>query len=125
MNTKTSSEYDALVSRYIGLWNGGDANGRRSAICGLWADDATHTSPTIAVRGLDEIEARVTRSVQRWIVEQGNRFRPKGEATGHHNVVRFMWEMVDGNDIVETVGTEILVLDEAGKICCAFQFIEQ
>ena len=125
MQTTIVPDYGQLTNRYIALWNGDDEDARRSTIRALWADDGAHIAPTIKVRDLEELEARVTCSYQRWIVENGCRFRLKGSPSGHHNVVRFTWEMIDRDGNVESVGTEILVLDEAGKISVVYQFIEE
>lgn len=124
MNTQSVQDYNAFARRYVELWNGGDDDERRRSIRELFADDASHVAPRIAVRGYEELEARVTRSQQRWIVEEGCRFVLRGDAGGHHNVVRFTWEMRGARGNVESVGTEILVLDADGKITAVYQFIE-
>ncbi len=114
-----------LAKRYVALWNEGDGPARRAMIRALWAHDGGHVAPTIAARGFEDLEARVARSHQRWIVENACRFRLKEAPAGHHNVLRIIWEMIDPAGSVESTGTEILVFDEAGKISCVYQFIEQ
>jgi hypothetical protein len=125
METENICDYASLTERYLALWNAENEEPLPIAIRNLWSDGGSHTSPRIAVRGFDEIEARVARSCQRWIVEEGYRFRSKGDVSGHHNIVRFSWEMIDGRGNVESIGTEILVLNEVGRISSAYQFIEQ
>ncbi len=124
MDTQIIQDYDALARRYVELWNGGDDGERRRSIRELFADDASHVAPRIAVRGYDELEARVARSQQRWIVEEGCRFVLRGDPNGHHNVVRFTWEMRSARGTIEAVGTEILVLGADGKIAAVYQFSE-
>jgi hypothetical protein len=114
----------ALAERYVALWNLGDDEERRRTIRQLWADDGGHVSPNISVRGHEELEARVSRSQHRWVAEEGYRFRLRS-AEGHHDVTRLVWEMVDRNGNVESVGTEIIVLHESGKISDVYQFIDQ
>lgn len=124
MNEQGIPSQDSLAQRYVALWNEGDDETRRRTIRSLWVDGGEHVAPRTAVRGYEELEARVARSYQRWIVEEGCTFRYRGDAVGHHNVVRFTWEMVDRAEDVESIGTEILVLDDAGKIVSVYQFIE-
>ncbi len=124
METKNVGDYTSLTKRYLALWNGENEEALPIAIRELWADDGAHTSPRIAVRGFEELEARVARSCQRWIVEEGCRFLSRDDASGHHNIVRFSWEMIDSHGNVESVGTEVLVLNEVGRISNAYQFIE-
>jgi hypothetical protein len=114
-----------LANRYVALWNEDDGAARRDSIHALWADDGWHVAPTITARGFEELEARVARSHQRWIVENACRFRLKEAPAGHHNVLRIGWEMIDPEGSVESIGTEILVFNETGKISCVYQFIEQ
>jgi hypothetical protein len=121
MNTNTVTDFQA--DRYIELWNTNEEEVRRATIRSLWADDGWHVAPSIAVRGYEELEARVARSHQRWIVEEHCRF-VKRDAQSHHNAVRIVWEMVDSRGNVESVGSEILVLNDSGKITSAYQFLD-
>jgi hypothetical protein len=125
MGTATVSDLDAYADSYVNLWNGGDQAARRATICTLWGESGTHTSPRISVRGYDELEARVARSYQRWIVEEGCRFRRRDKLTAHHNVLRITWDMIDREGLVQSVGTEILIFDDRGKIDSVYQFIEE
>jgi hypothetical protein len=58
-------------------------------------------------------------------VEKGFLFRSKKNADGHHNVVRFNWEMLPahGGAVVATV-FDFFVLGEDGRIRCDYQFNE-
>jgi hypothetical protein len=51
-------------------------------------------------------------------------FRPRNVA-GHHDAVRFLWEMVSISDgKVISVGLDFFVLAEDGRIRTDYQFIE-
>lgn len=121
----TPIDYGDLAKRYVALWNEDDDEKRRAMIVDLWAVDGRHVAPSIDVKGYAELVARVTRSHDRWVAGEGYRFRLAGEPAGHHDVARFTWEMVDGAGAVESVGTEILALDDHGKIVCVYQFLER
>lgn len=117
-------DHGDLAKRYVALWNESDVAKRRDAVVDLWVRDGRHVAPSIEVRGHEELVARVTRSHERWVVGNGCRFRLRGDVAGHHDVIRFTWEMVDGTGLIESVGTEILTLDDRGKIVCVYQFLE-
>jgi hypothetical protein len=125
MQNMTADQAVSLRDRYIAMWNGNDGEPVEAMIRSLWTERGGHTAPRLAVRGIDELEARVARSIQHWIVEERCRFRPHGEPAFHHNLIRFVWEMVDANGNVESVGTEILALADDGKIAEAYQFVER
>jgi SnoaL-like domain len=125
MQTERVADYSSLAERYVALWNEADAEQRKRAIAELWEENGGHVAPSVAVRGYEELEARVQRSHQRWVVEERCRFRSRGDATGHHDVMRFTWEMTGPDGSVESVGTDIFVLNDAGKIRCVYQFIER
>ena len=97
----------------------------KKAIAELLDESGGHVAPTIVVRCYEDLEARVERSHQRWVVEEHCRFRSRGDAGGHHKVIRFTWEMTNREGSVESVGTDVFVLDDAGKILCAYRFIER
>jgi len=61
------------------------------AIAELLYESGGHVAPTIVVRCYEDLEARVERSHQRWVVEEHCRFRSRGDAGGHHKVIRFTW----------------------------------
>jgi SnoaL-like domain len=125
MQTERVVDHASLVERYVALWNEADAEKRKKAIAELWDESGGHVAPTIVVRGYEELEARVERAHQRWVVEEQCRFRSRGDVGGHHNVIRFTWEMTNREGSVESVGTDVFVLDDAGKIRCVYQFVER
>ena len=101
MSDTHTIDYQALADRYLAVWNESSDDRRRETIKD--------------VCGHDELEARVQRSYERWIVEEHCRFVPRTPATGHHNVVRFSWKMVDEYGHADSIGTEILLLDADEK----------
>jgi hypothetical protein len=131
-----------LVRRYVAVWQEPDAELRRKAIAGLWAEDGSHILqppgefrqaaaglgfPCAALRaqGHDALEIRVTRSYQEFVAPGTYRFRSRDNADRLGNVVKFNWEMVpaEGGEAAG-VGLEILVLDTDGRIKADYQFIE-
>ncbi len=118
------SEINDLVDRYVAVWNQPDAELRRRGIAELWTEDGVHLTPVHEAKGYEAIEARVTGAHQRFVEAGGYIFRPATNTIdGHHNVVRFSWEMVPTNGgAVEAAGFDFLILGDDGRICYDYQF---
>ncbi|MEU6549077.1 hypothetical protein ABZ915_02155 [Streptomyces sp. NPDC046915] len=129
-----------LADRYTAQWNLTEATERRAAIERLWAQDGTHIlqppeemrriaaelgfdHTALEAQGYDAIETRVTRSYERFVEKEGFTFRACAGAVRLHGVVRFGWEAVSA-ETGEVVGggSEILVLDETGRIKADYMF---
>ncbi|MGW1812012.1 hypothetical protein ACWCQM_00295 [Streptomyces sp. NPDC002125] len=135
------TEIDAqhLADRYMAQWTEPDTAGRRAAIEGLWAENGTHilrppveireiaeelgfAHTTLEARGYDAIESRVARSHEQFVEKKGFTFRRCTDAMRLHGVVRFGWETVDATGEVVGGGSEILVLDDDGRIETDYMF---
>ncbi len=131
-----------LVRRYVAAWNEPDAGRRRQAVQDLWTEDGAHIlqppeqirqaaaalgfpAVTLAARGHDALESRVTCAYQEFIEPGTVTFRPRDNAQRLADVDKFNWEMVsaDGGEVA-AVGLEIFVLGEDGRIKADYQFIE-
>ncbi|MEU0302222.1 hypothetical protein ABZ252_22560 [Streptomyces sp. NPDC006175] len=136
----TEIDAEALADRYLAQWTEPDAAGRRAAIERLWAENGTHVlrppaeireiaeelgfaHTALEARGHDAIEFRVTRSYERFVEKKGFTFRRRTDAMRLHGVVRFGWEtVVDATGDVVGGGSEILVLDDDGRIEVDYMF---
>jgi hypothetical protein len=119
-----SSELNEFTQRYVRLWQEPDPGQRRALITELWAAEGTQIYPAGEPRGHEELFDRVTRSYDLFIRPGEYRFRSTGDADGHHNLVRFNWEMVRHSDGgVADVGFELFVRDDDGRILADYQFI--
>jgi hypothetical protein len=126
METKSVVDPTDLTNRYLEIWNENDEPRRNTAIRALWAEGGGHVAPSIEVYGHEAIEARVARTHQRWVVEEGYRFASRGNATAHHNAVKFTWEMVPAaGGKADSVGVDLFLLDDDGRLRCVYQFIEE
>jgi hypothetical protein len=114
-----------LVKRYVALWNEGDPQKRRRDIETLWRPGGSHFTPTRAFAGFDALEVRVQEAHSEFVERKGCVFRPAGDPAGHHDIVKFYWEMIDAqSDNVRALGFDVLQLDSDGKIISDHQFIE-
>ncbi|PRX60032.1 hypothetical protein B0I32_118176 [Nonomuraea fuscirosea] len=132
---------EELVGRYVAVWNEPDAGLRRKAVAELWTEDgvqllqppqdireaaaALGVTPILEARGHEALEARVTRSYEKFVAPGEFFFRPRDNADRLADIVKFTWEMVptDGGEPVGA-GLEILVLGADGRIRTDYQFIE-
>ena len=118
------SEAQELADRYVAVWNETDADKRRQAIAALWAPDGQHYVRTLEVRGYAALEQRVTGSYEKNVRDAGYRFRSVKNAQALRNVLMLHWEMLPaGGGAVAAGGIVFLILNDAGRISCDYQFM--
>jgi hypothetical protein len=116
---------EELVQKFVGVWNETDPALRRATIGSLWATEGRHYMGAHDVGGYDAIEARVTASNRRNVVEGGAIFRPATAIQALPGVVKFRWDMTRrGSDQVLSAGVGFLRLDSDGKIIADYLFAE-
>lgn len=117
-----ATSFDALAERYIAIWNETDPARRRAQIDEVWAPDARYVDPLTVAEGRDAIDATVA-AVQGQF--PGLTFRLAGPVDGHHDQVRFTWEL--GPDGVEApvVGFDVAVLDGNGQLREVLGFLDR
>ena len=117
------TDFNALVDRYIAVWNEPDATNREKAVAELWTDDGTYTDPLSAVSGHDGIATMIGRVRELFA---GHAFRLLPGVDGHHDVVRFGWEMVPpGGGEAPVVGFDVGVVAEDGRLRALHGFIDK
>ena len=117
-------ELDAFVERYIAVWNEPDAAVRRRMVEELWVPDGANFTKTKEWRGYEALEARVRGAHEKWVRDGGCLFRTRS-ADSHHGAVRLVWDMVStGGGQVVSIGLELMLLADDGRIREDFQFIE-
>ncbi|MGC4770275.1 nuclear transport factor 2 family protein [Micromonospora sp. DT44] len=117
-----ATSFDALAERYIAIWNETDPARRRTQIAEVWAPDARYVDPLTVAEGRDAIDATIA-AVQGQF--PGLTFRLAGPVDGHHDQVRFTWEL--GPDGVEApvVGFDVAVLDGNGQLREVLGFLDR
>ncbi|MCX5064841.1 nuclear transport factor 2 family protein [Micromonospora lupini] len=116
------TSFDALAERYIAIWNETDPARRRAAIDDVWAPDARYVDPLAVAEGREAVDATIA-AVQGQF--PGMTFRLDGPVDGHHDQVRFTWEL--GPDGVEApiVGFDVAVLDGNGRLSQVLGFLDR
>ncbi|MDH6135469.1 hypothetical protein P3T37_004884 [Kitasatospora sp. MAA4] len=120
------NDLNAFAERYIAVWNEPDAELRRKGIAALFAADSVHYTPSQEVRGHAELDVRITKAFDTWVRPGEYVFRAVPNANGHHNSVRFNWEMVHlASKEAVSVGFDFIVLDQDGLIKSDHQFVDR
>jgi SnoaL-like domain len=112
-----------LVERYLETWNEQDADARRSAIAGLYVEDARYVDPLADVAGHDEISGLIG-AVRAEV--PGHVFRLANGVDAHHDVMRFGWELVptSGGEPL-AIGFDVAVTNRDGKIAGVLGFLDK
>lgn len=113
-----------VVERYLDTWNETDPEARRSAVAGVWSKDGSYIDPLASVSGPDEISELIGAVQQQ---APGHEFRLyENWVDAHHNVVRFMWELVpaSGGEPL-AVGFDVVVTEEDGLIGSVVGFLDK
>ena len=119
------SDLDAarLVGRYIAAWNEPQADRRALAAAELWAPDGTVVNSRFEYRGHARIIEAINRSYERFI-SAGFRYRARPESAAHHQGICVLWQMLDPQGTVDSIGTNFLLLNTAEEIELDYQFVE-
>lgn len=114
--------FQQLAERYIATWNETDPTRRRAGLEELWAPGARYVDPLAAAEGLDAIDATIA-AVQGQF--PGMTFRLAGPVDGHHNQVRFSWELGPAGVAAPIAGFDVAVTDEHGRLSQVLGFLDR
>jgi hypothetical protein len=89
----TMDDANALVERYLAIWNERDAARRRALIAQLWTEDASYLDPLMRGEGHTAIDAMIQAAQEQF---PGHYFRPRNRADAHNRCLRFSWELAPG-----------------------------
>jgi hypothetical protein len=120
------AENDAseLVESYVALQNASSADIRCRGTTELWSPDGEYISQTSVSHGHRAIEAETARAHDAY-VSKGLVFSAANRSHRHHNLVTFKWHLrVKHTGEVATGGSDLLVLDEEGRIRRDYRYAE-
>jgi ketosteroid isomerase-like protein len=108
------TDANAVVRRYVEIWNQADGALRAKAAADLLTADCRFVDPLADVSGPDGLAAVIGGVHEQF---PGHRLRQLGEVDTHHDVLRFTWELVpDGGGESVVIGTDVLALTEDGLV---------
>ena len=117
------SQFDDVVHRYLQLWNETDPQARAAAAADVFTDDVSYVDPLLAVVGRQALVDAIGAVHGQF---PGCAFRPAGPVDGHHDQVRFSWELgpQDAPD-APVAGFDVAVLDASGRISAVHGFLDR
>ena len=115
------SEFNDLVERYIAVWNEIDPDRREMLIAETFSEGASYVDPLMASEGHAAINGMVRAVQERF---PGYRFRRAGSVDGHHDRIRFGWELSAEGGPVVAKGTDFATVAGA-RMTTVTGFIDQ
>jgi hypothetical protein len=116
------SDYTTLAERYIAAWNETDADERRRVVGELWTDDGRYVDPLVDVAGTEGIAATIGAVQARF---PAFAFRLAGSVDGHHEQLRFSWELGPADGPAPIAGSDVAVTDGNGRLRMVFGFLDR
>ncbi|MCE3029472.1 MULTISPECIES: nuclear transport factor 2 family protein [Streptomyces] len=118
-----TERYETAAARYFEAWNATEPEALRKAVAAAWAADGSYTDPLADVRGHEGVAAVIAAAHEQF---PGFAFRPLGTVDGHHDVVRFGWELVNEADgSAPVAGFDVVTLDGEGRIRQVMGFLDR
>ncbi|MFG3281930.1 nuclear transport factor 2 family protein [Streptomyces sp. NPDC048111] len=119
----SENRYETAVARYFEAWNAESADDIAKAVAAAWTEDGTYTDPLADVAGHEGVAAVIAGAHAQF---PGFAFRPLGAIDGHHDIVRFGWELVSVADgSAPVVGFDVIALSEDGRIRSVAGFLDR
>src|SRR4051812_22982318 len=118
----TVSDFTALAERYIAAWNETDTEARHRVVAELWTADGRYVDPLADVSGTDGIAATIG-AVQSQF--PGFVFRLSGPVDGHHEQLRFSWELGPAGEPAPIAGSDVAVTDGNGRLRAVLGFLDR
>ncbi len=116
------STFDDLAQRYIDAWNETDPTTRAALVKDLFSTNARYTDPMAAVHGPEAIAATIAAVQEQF---PGFTFRLAGTVDGHHDQVRFTWELGPEGEPAPIAGFDVAVTDAAGQLQTVLGFLDR
>ena len=106
---------------YLATWNATDPGELRALLEAHWSPEATYTDPLAEVAGHEGVAALVG-AVQAQF--PGFVFTAVGQPDAHHRQVRFQWGLGPQGAAPVVVGSDVVVLDAAGRVADVRGFLD-
>jgi hypothetical protein len=120
----SASDLSDLVDQYVAMWNQPDPIIRRAQIAQLWSQKGMLVRETSVSVGHAAIAAAAARLFDAH-VEKGLVASLANNTHAHHGLVKFRWKLASSDDgVASAAWSDLLVLDEDGRICFDYQFNE-
>jgi hypothetical protein len=111
-----------IATRSVACWNERDPARRRALVAALWSEGATSRDPMMDAEGHDGIAALIEGVPARF---HSLRFVPTCRADGFAEVVRSSWTFGPEGAAAPIAGTDVALLDEAGRPRAVTDFLDR
>lgn len=112
---------DFIAETYLATWNEPDPEDRMALLKARWAEDCDYADPLMKGCGHDGIAAMIAGARARF---PGHSFRLAGTPDGHGDAIRFSWHLMSPEDAAVARGTDIVRMDEHGRIASVTGFLD-
>lgn len=120
----SANEANDLADRHVAMWNEADPIIRRRQIAELWADEGSLIGDISVSKGHTAIEAEAT-TMHKGHVANGLISSLANNTHAHHGLVKLKWKAVAAdNGRVSAAWSDLLILDESGRIRFDYRFAE-
>lgn len=109
------------VERYVDFWNAATAEEQQRLAAQTFAEGVAYHAPLGIMSGPEELIGFRNQFAQH---TADYSFRPRTEPETHHDRARLQWELITGEETFAT-GTDVLELDDAGRITSITGFLDQ
>lgn len=113
MSDTSTTTVDAAVDAYFAMWNEPDAEKRAALIAQAWSEDGRYVDPVQEAEGHTALSAMVAAVHAQF---PGHRFRRLSAIDGHHDQVRFGWELAAPDGSITVAGIDAGELTADGKL---------
>ena len=111
-----------IAKRYVRVWNENDPVRRRTLIEQTFTPQASYIDPIMQSVGYDAMDAMIATAQSQ---SCGMHFSVSGRPDGHHDFVRFSWDLGPGNAESVAAGTDVAVMAADGRIEQVTGFIDK
>ncbi|MCX5202360.1 nuclear transport factor 2 family protein [Streptomyces sp. NBC_00237] len=119
-----SVDFRTALQHYFAAWNASTGpDDLAKAVAVAFTEDVAYTDPGTEVRGHAEVAEMIAGAHAQF---PGFEFRLHGEPDGHHDIVRFGWELVslaDGSAPV--AGFDVATVEEDGRVSSVKGFLDR
>lgn len=119
--TPMTSDPLAIATTYLAVWNEADDARRRDLLNRGWAADARYVDPLMQGEGCEGIAQMIEAARTRF---PGHGFALLGTPDGHGDHVRFSWTLAPTGGAPVAGGTDVVRLDDAGRIAEVVGFLD-
>jgi len=110
-----------IADRYLAAWNEPDDHARRQQLGRDWSPEARYADPLMAGTGPDGIATMIEAARSQF---PGHGFTLAGDPDGHGAFVRFSWTLAPQGGAPVGGGTDIVRLDDQGRIAEVIGFLD-